>query len=736
MASVVYTSYGSNLKRKITNNIGIISGGIEVWVERYDDNSLKLRTTAHCSYDRDAGYTWFAIPIYVTVEVWTSDGGYFNTGRITIKGVQPESYWGDLTQTNEWWIGSSSSGNVTVRATYDNDDTSDKEKPYIVEISNQSYPRPADQPPNINYDTDSPVSNALLDRDIPFRIYYTRNTAIASNPGSIVVDYYIHNSGWRALGYNNEAGTIDLVPSGWGVPDGIAFDTGLRRYNPNSNPTHGPNGDRGVTRNFRTYTYPNITGFITQYNPVNGNKVCPFTWNDWNGNWSEQSLVYMSVNKGPFISMGSGHPTSGSMMLGNQYGLSYGGNTCYVPFTKDNEDIEVTLRRDHASVGEASRVLGRYRVEKSIKMKVRYTPTEKIVNFYPNPPGTLNTVPTEQGSLSMKWDYPDKETDVNKGQNGIVTRYDINFINTKNGSIITETTTTKSFNFDITKLTPTVFYDLVIWAVFDNGLTGSSRIYSRGPAFEIKNYIKRVSRLDKPVIEYPLNNSQWYGLTFRVAFPLPVDPDYKYLTPDVQNNYLYEDIEVSVNGIVKSIKTNPEAFSRLPIELSYKGKTVFNPVLANFGLSSSISSYSVRIRVKKKYIDPSLEFVWSYWSDTINITNRVRPTLSTPQGSIIMSSHIKLVDTETTTVTSAYFPTPMAITDYYKQIDREEYNILYAKIFKIVNFIDTYGVYNINRQNVKFKDIDEFKAQIVQINYNLPQNYLQLVLTTLLGICS
>lgn len=157
-------------------------------------------------------------------------------------------------------------------------------------------------------------------------------------------------------------------------------------------------------------------------------------------------------------------------------------------------------------------------------------------------------------------------------------------------------------------------------------------------------FVVMASKLAKPVITYPVNNSEWINNRFRVCFQLPADDD----KGSELETYHYEDIELKINGTYTyRMTSNPigkttsgtclqaaNIFSALASNLTYQRKIVAAPCLAsNF---PNTTTYTIQVRVKKKYTEDKIN--WSDWSNTVTI--KVVPAVFNPsRGDIIYASH-------------------------------------------------------------------------------------------------
>lgn len=532
----------------------------------------------------------------------------------------------------------------------------------------------------------SPAANTLVNKDSNMTIGWD---AWGGDGGAgSTVEMSVNGSSWFTIsGSSNSAGSTSIRPSSYGVGAGTSFTVSVRRRHSNT-------GSYSSTssRTFRTYSIPSVTGLKINYNPINANTTASITWNSWSGSYSESSNLHIQINGSSWISCGT-NATSWSGALQS-----------YVPFSKDNQNITITVRRTHANTGVTA--------TQSITVKVLYTPTKQITNLTPNPVGT---VASSVSSTSISWSYP-------SGQNGIVSRYDVVLTDPNDSSrTVTYTTTSPSCSIITNDLVPTIDYTITIYPVYTNNTT----ITSRGPGYTVSKYITRVTQLPKPVISYPISGKTWWKNTFRVAFQLPTDADYNYLPTDIKQNYLYSDIEIRINGITKSITANPGAFSLLSSELAHEARIVFNPILANFGISDTVSTFTIAVRVRKKYIDPSLAISWSEWSNNTVINNVAITYPSMTVNNEIKLAHITSVDKTIVDMCNSYIASSYGSYDF---IERRNFELLYNKIISVTELINNYSDYNSARENVKFKVPEVFVPQIVQVNATGDQNYLRRVL--------
>lgn len=452
---------------------------------------------------------------------------------------------------------------------------------------------------------------------------------------------------------------------------------------------------KSASINVIVYSKPSIS--IQSLSPltnncVNANTTLYATLNYWKESYAN-TILYMQVNSSSWVNLGwDSYTWSGTLQN-------------YVPFSMDNQNSTIRFKRLHNKTG--------VEVTAYKTIRVLYTPTKQITNLTPNPVGTVSSI---ESTRTITWSYP-------SGQYGIVSRYDVVLTDPNDSSnTITYKVTSPSCDININDLTPMTDYTITIYPVYTNNTT----ITSRGPGYTVNNYIKRVTQLPKPVISYPITNNVWWKNTFRIAFQLPTDLDYEYLSDDIKKNYLYSGIEVRINGITKSIENNPESFSLLSNELSHEAKIVFNPILADYGISDTVNNFTIDIRVRKKYIDQSLDISWSNWSEKVIITNTPITSYEMLKDNEIKLLHINNLDKIVTDMCNSYIKSSYSS---YEYINRKDYELLYNKIIDVTELINTYSDYNKSRENVKFNVPEVFVPQIEQVNAEGdPQNYIERVM--------
>lgn len=318
--------------------------------------------------------------------------------------------------------------------------------------------------------------------------------------------------------------------------------------------------------------------------------------------------------------------------------------------------------------------------------------------------------------IYVSWNY-----DTSVKEAGYTQGYRIRLYDRNKSLVKTYYTTTKYFTIpkaDIPKVQMT-YIDITPYFGNDQPDLASATYannywYYNLNTIEMSQFVILVSKLQKPVITYPLQNSDWINNKFRVCFILPDDPD-KGL--ETETTYHYEDIEVQVNGTHTYRMTAnpqnrttsgtcvqaPEIYSANASNLTYQRKMIVCPGLStNF---PSATTYSIKIRVKKKYTTTVNN--WSDWSDVRTI--KVTPAKFEPKrGDLIMASHYNTAKTVVDRVRKSYnvawTTQPANVVAKTTMILRTQfpYNNLYSLIVATKNQVNNYGPFDTERVSVRF----------------------------------
>lgn len=251
---------------------------------------------------------------------------------------------------------------------------------------------------------------------------------------------------------------------------------------------------------------------------------------------------------------------------------------------------------------------------------------------------------------------------------------------------------------------------------FSNDTNNSNNYWYFNGTIEKIQFIKLVSELEKPVIIYPTQSSIWINKDFRVCFKLPVDPDKGYET----ETYHYENIELKVNNIVYRLTTSngttsgsingQTTYSCLPANLTYQRPVVIYPNLLNN--VSNVTSFTLQVRVKKKYGTTNTEFRWSPWSDSRTFTIYF-PEYEVESGDLIMATHYNnaydTVDNIRNTYEVSWEDKPLRVIAKSTIIKAKQYsyNTIMKKLVHTKEQVNNYTTFDTGRNNIKFDYTNE-----------------------------
>lgn len=263
---------------------------------------------------------------------------------------------------------------------------------------------------------------------------------------------------------------------------------------------------------------------------------------------------------------------------------------------------------------------------------------------------------------------------------------------------------------DIPKLQKT-YIDITPYFANDTTNTANYWYYNAG-TIEIMDFVQLLSQLDKPVITYPVQDSNWINNQFRICFTLPRDPD----KGTEFEEYHYEDIELKINGTFTihykkstgettsgTVVLAPQCFSALQENLTYQRKIVIYPALLdNFPITNT---YTLQVRVKKKYTTTSTIAMWSAWSDVRNIT--ITKAVFEPNvEDKILATHYNNTLALVERVRNAYGVNwtnkPEQVVKNVTVIARNQYqyNQLYTEIVETKNQINNYATRDTDRDSL------------------------------------
>lgn len=507
------------------------------------------------------------------------------------------------------------------------------------------------------------------------------------------VDWSI-SRGWNRISSgNNSAGTLNFKPSSNSISTGNQFSFTYRRVNRGDTSLTSTNS----TRYYRTFSKIGLTASLN-YTALNANTELVSSLNQYWKVWS-----YPSYTEKVDIQFGITDYLSYYKYDTNQRTVKYTLNKS-VPFSADGKTIEICYKSVNSVSGVVNSVITK-------NVKVLFTPIKEITN----PSSKIGDITLDDIDKKISWTYP-------TGQNGIVSEYQLDFEdpndNTKNFTVKTSIT---SYTIEPKKLNPMSTYDVVVYPTY---VDSSKGINSRGPGLRLPSYVRRISNLVKPVITYPSIDGKWINYpSYRIALTLPVDPDYSYLDTSTKNSYVYNDVEIYVNGTTRSFKNYKKAFSTT--SLTYKKPIVINPELLDIAtLSPSSKKHTIKIRVNK------FGLIWSEWSDLItldtSITTNIPSTISI--GKPILKSHYTWIYNIVSNMVKTYNITPYS--NDISEINNSDYTKLRSNLASIISLINNgIYVYDNDKNTIKFKEYELTSLYAgMKITEQLPNNYILAIL--------
>lgn len=324
-------------------------------------------------------------------------------------------------------------------------------------------------------------------------------------------------------------------------------------------------------------------------------------------------------------------------------------------------------------------------------------------------------------NIYVKWSY-----DTTKPRTGVVNGYRINIYDKDKNVVKTYHTNTSYYTIPLEdlKVTGETFISITPYYISNSG----DYWYQQIEENTISPFVRLICRLQKPIITYPVNNSNWINDKFRICFTLPEDLDRDYIEQDLAvsqgvsneetNLYRYANIELYVNGKIYAIKeTNllsnnciikPEIFSCLPDNMEYKRNIIICPFINETNISNS---YSIKVRVKKNYGIVDHEYSWSDWSDVVNIT--MTPiNYSVNKGDYVLASHFNTalndVDRTRKTYGVKWDDKQSNAIKNSTIIKANQYSWenMFSKTYETKMTVNNYGLFDNGRSNLKF-DIED-----------------------------
>lgn len=314
----------------------------------------------------------------------------------------------------------------------------------------------------------------------------------------------------------------------------------------------------------------------------------------------------------------------------------------YTPKEKINVDDEPNGNDNHSG-------LAYYKCENGVQgNKIAAATTWELLNNYDI---------SNMTGIRVNVQYP--KTD----GSGVISGYRVRLYSAVDGSPKSDTMYYENhFNTSDYNFTFTIFYSELRRGVSGNIIKitpyyiASNGAKWYGPEVS-KRFVDIAWRLNKPVIDCPLNDTTWHNHKYRILFRLPIDKDTQYNgnTNDIENyygsgNYRYQNICIKINGIDtyfddKTFYNAHNAWNS-PISISNANLTYRRTIIVNPSLLPNYkdeASYSIQIRVRKAYGQNSNCDGWSDWSDTIFVRRKTVSNDVVKRHEYIMASHYKTV---------------------------------------------------------------------------------------------
>lgn len=376
--------------------------------------------------------------------------------------------------------------------------------------------------------------------------------------------------------------------------------------------------------------------------------------------------------------------------------------------------------------------------ERTKTLRVSYVPRNAIssnsISYTKDSPSgsTINinnkqyiTDPDNYTSIYVKWDYDTSAYGAGYTQGyRVVLQYRTS---STSGWKTSKTYYTTNKYQEIKKADIPRIYEsqVVITPYYKHNETDTSK-YWYGISPTSVRFFTIVSPLSTPVIEYPINNTTWHNQDFRVCFKLPTDPDMAWLQtnePTVANSYTYHNIEIKVDSNIYRLNDAAgytdtgtkyvDMFSCIDSGLTYQAPVV---VHATKHYSTTASSHTIQIRVKKLLGTTSGRTMWTGWSTsrTVKINH---PTYNvTAIETIIQATHYNTLYDMISNISKVYNITwsnaPTKVTARTTIVDNSQYtyNSMIKVLADIKAKINNYATFNSSKTAVEMDSTNKLTS--------------------------
>lgn len=457
-----------------------------------------------------------------------------------------------------------------------------------------------------------------------------------------------HGSGWNPKWEKqlsrNSSGTFNdtyQLTSGNGFTSGNRYSMKMYLYDGTTEILRPGSGFKtSDAATIYTYQQPTLGSSVTiAKNPQNANTTNTFTISGTNNRkWTSYENEFQTHYR---IKRGSAEYTSWSN-LGNITSWSRTASQIrsLVSKTYDDQAIIIQFRRYSPSANW-------YSGNAQGTFYVYYRPRTGIsLATYRRNNSSGSTISTNSWLMDddnltgvyIAWNYDTTIADA-----GYTQGYRVRLYNSAGTLVKTYYTANKYYNIpkaDIPRLQQT-YIDITPY--YQNDSTNTANYWYYNGDITRLNFIKIQGNLAKPVIEYPVNNSNWINSEFRIAFKLPSDPD----KSAVSGTYRYRALQIQINNQIFNIAEDSSIFNKALNNLGYQEAIVCCPYNSNQLTIST--NYSIKVRVQKNYGT----YQWSSWSDTknIKITSIQIPSYT---NQIILASHYNYMRDTITRMINTY----------------------------------------------------------------------------------
>ena len=583
----------------------------------------------------------------------------------------------------------------------------------------------------VNYKVTSPTGATIKDTGIDIMVFGTKNSVLQN-----------HSFG-TAVG--DRQGSFTIKSSGTNIKDGMKFTTRLYVNDLDNNGIwhyiHNTDTNQ-VTRTYKIPVMTNITNFTKPFSPQDNTKLY----------WTTNCRVWATSGEKEFVTSVMNNskrnlkldkddgvpqePTNNidgtnkaatqintplildSSVLNDLFDKNDRSNLVMTSGTSEPRGYMngvIRVERDNPS---ATNNGGPYTAWATTTIQVQYQPTKSPTNgtvTYNNKSISRNTIFIQDiKTIDIDWSYPVKPIG---GAAGVVDGYILRVYSDSGytqqygkDKVIQVTQNASNAKWKLntkTELKRGVLNYLKITPYYDKP-NGTGKI--EGQKSLQMALVTPISRINTPVIEYPINNSNWHNKNFRILLQLPSDDDISELGLS-NDEYRYQDIELkitpnnmSANAVTYSFKNNPEIFST--DTLSHTKKIAINPSVLD--TLPNASTYKLELRVQKNYYITTGENSYSKWSTAVIVKNTALNNLNLTSGQEIELSHYDYVRNASVRLHDTYPIYTLNSNNVSQkvgdQIDYKEYDGMITDILNIQKGVNEYCSYDQDRNDIKFQN--------------------------------